>query len=60
MKSSQADSHVNCSKTSNVSETHSISNLTESDPLRMETECVSDTSEVFKQLTQLSAREEFT
>jgi hypothetical protein len=27
--------------------------------LRMETECVSETSEAFKQLTRLSAREEF-
>jgi hypothetical protein len=72
MNSFRADSHVNCLKTSDVSETHSVSILggwcDEPDhscdlahhSLRMETECVSETSEVFKQLIRLSAREEFT
>jgi hypothetical protein len=106
MNSSRADSRVNCLKTSDVSETHSVSILREtyhfpwgwrptptfqrhiqspsagkvitfpehgdwlrrfrdtfslhpqgkwSLSLRMETECVSETSEVFKQLTRLSA-----
>jgi hypothetical protein len=58
MNSCRADSHVNFLKTSDVSETHSVSILRESD-LRMERECVSETSEVFKQITRLSAREDF-
>jgi hypothetical protein len=58
MNSSRADSRINCLKTSDVSETRSVSILRESD-LRMETERVSETSEVFKQLTRLSAREKF-
>jgi hypothetical protein len=52
MKSSLADSRVDCVKTSDVSETDSLS-------LRMETESVSETSEVFKQLTRISAQEDF-
>jgi hypothetical protein len=52
MKPSRADRRVNFLKTSDVSETHSVCILRESDlsrslSLRMETECVSETSEVF-------------
>jgi hypothetical protein len=58
MNSCWADSRVNCVKTNDVPEAVSI--LWESDlSLRMETECASETSEVFKQLTRLSAREQF-
>jgi hypothetical protein len=60
MNSSRADSHVNCLKTFQVSGTHCLHPQGKwSLSLRMETECVSETSEVFKQLTRLSAREEF-
>jgi hypothetical protein len=58
VNSSRADSRVNCLKTSDVSETlnlHHQGSLS----LRMETGYVSETSEVFKQLTRLSARDEF-
>jgi superfamily II helicase len=59
MNSSRADSRVNCLKTADVSETHSISILRESRSLslRKETECLSETLEIFKQFTRLSARE---
>jgi hypothetical protein len=53
VNSSRSDNRVNCLKTSDVSETHSVSILRES------TECVSETSEDFKQLTRISAREKF-
>jgi hypothetical protein len=59
MNSSGADSRVNCLKTSDVSETLSLHPQGKrSLALRMETECVSETSEVFKQLTRLSARKD--
>jgi hypothetical protein len=67
MNSSQADSRVNCLKTSGVSETHAVSILRESGPvwsarslsLRMETQRVSEKPEVFQQLTRLSPQEAF-
>jgi hypothetical protein len=54
MNSSPADSRVNCLKTSDVSG-HSVSILR----LHEDGDCVSETSEVFKHLTRLSAGEEF-